>query len=246
VISWEPWDSVPAELGKEKQYAEQPDYSNAAIAAGRQDEYVHMFAKSVAHSGLTVYLRFAHEMNGDWYPWSRNPEGYVLAWRHVHDIFKQEGATNVRWVYSLNPTPYEGETTWSENIKKYWPGPEYVDYVGTTMINFGGIKEKSVEEFAQRVRAMHTIFGKEVFVMEFNSAAQGRLKWFTDLRTWLATDASWIRGVVLSQSTSRGKIQLGSKVGDLSWNVTTDPQTRPVVKALIEDFRKEPGRVPTS
>ena len=246
VVSWEPWKSVPAELGKEAQYADQPAYNNASIAAGNLDDYIRTFARSVARSGLTVYMRYAHEMNGDWYPWSQDPAKYAEAWRHVHDIFREEGATNAKWVYSLNPTPYEGETSWAENMQKYWPGPEYVDYVGTTMINFGGVKEKSVEEFADRVRLMHTVFKKDLLIMELNSAAEGRVKWFTDLRTWLATEATWIRGVVLSQATSRAKIQLGGKVGDLSWNVMTDSATKPVVKAMIEDFTLVRGQVTTN
>ena len=111
-----------------------------------------------------------------------------------------------------------------------------VDYLGSTMINFGGIKQKSVAEFAQRLLLMHQTFEKELIITELNTAAEGRVKWLTDLRTWLVTDATWVRGVVLSQAESRGKTQLGDKVGDLSWNVTTDDQTKPIIKALIEDL----------
>jgi beta-mannanase len=40
------------------------------------------------------YLRFAHEMNGKWQPWSPGVNGntaarYVIAWRHVHHIFRR-------------------------------------------------------------------------------------------------------------------------------------------------------------
>ncbi len=241
VISWEPWKSVPPELGKDAQHAEQTAFSNAAIASGAHDDYIRSFARSVAKSQLTVYMRYAHEMNGDWYPWSREPAMYAQAWRHVHDIFVGEGASNARWVFSLNPTPYEGETSWSANAQAYWPGPQYVDYVGSTMINFGGTKEKSVAEFAERLSLMRELFGKDVLITEANAAAFGRVKWFTDLRTYLMTEAPWIIGVVLSQHVSRGKVQLGRKVGDLAWNVTTDPATRPVIKALIEDLTSAPA-----
>lgn len=236
VVSWEPWASVRPELGKEAQYAEQPTFSNTAIAEGRLDDYIRRFARSVAKAPLTVYMRYAHEMNGDWYPWSRDPAAYVKAWQHVVDIFRAEKATNVRWVFSLNPSPYEELTGWAANAKKYWPGANYVDFVGSTMINFGGTKEKSVAEFATRLKYMHDEFGKDLIITELNTASAGRVKWLADLRTWLVTDATWVRGVVLSQHESRGQAQLGAKVGDLSWSVTEDSETKPIIQGLIKEL----------
>lgn len=236
VVSWEPWKSVAPELGKTAQHADQPDYNGAAIVSGKLDPYIRSFAQSVAKSGLTVYMRFAHEMNGDWYPWSRDPAVYAQAWRHVVDIFRAEKAVNAKWVFSLNPSPYEEAGPWLANANTYWPGAGYVDYLGSTMINFGGIKQKSVAEFAQRLLLMHQTFKKDMIITELNTAAEGRVKWMTDLRTWLITDATWVRGMVLSQAESRGKTQLGDKVGDLSWEVTSDEDTKPIVRALIEDL----------
>src|SRR6185312_9598845 len=40
MVTWEPWDPVPAALGREAQYAVQPAYSNPAIAAGAWDDYI--------------------------------------------------------------------------------------------------------------------------------------------------------------------------------------------------------------
>jgi beta-mannanase len=52
--------------------------------------------------GKPLYLRFAHEMNGNWNSWSPASttigREYAAAWKRVHDIFRKEGATNVRWV----------------------------------------------------------------------------------------------------------------------------------------------------
>jgi beta-mannanase len=49
---------------------------------------------------IKIYL--AHEMNGNWYPWSRDavPNDYILAWRHVHDMFssKNLNSTRLQWV----------------------------------------------------------------------------------------------------------------------------------------------------
>jgi mannan endo-1,4-beta-mannosidase len=237
MVTWEPWEPVSASLGDDARFAEQPAYANAAIAAGRQDAYIRNFARSVAGSGLIVYIRYAHEMNGDWFPWSRDPEGYVLAWRRIVDIFRSVGATNARFVFSVNPSLYQDDRRWRRAAERYWPGEDYVDVLGTTMINFGGDRAYPVAELAERIALARDTFGMdEVMITELNTAAEGRVEWFTDLRTWLATEASWVVGVVLSQARSQGQIQLGGRAGDMLWNVLDDPQTQPVVEAIIEDF----------
>jgi hypothetical protein len=242
IVTWEPWTPVAASRGQAAQFKAQPGYSNQAIAAGKLDGYLTRFARSVAAAkGLTVYIRFGHEMNGDWYPWSHDPAGYVAAWRHVVTLFRAAGATNAKFVFSVNPSPYLPQKGWLANVMRYWPGASYVDQVGATMINFGGLKQKSVAQFAARLATLHATFHKNVMLAEVNTASQGRVRWLTDLRTWVSL-TPWVTGVVWSQdSRSRGATQLGTKVGNLNWNVTDDPQTRPVVQALIHDLQHPAG-----
>lgn len=238
LITWEPWRPTAANLGITAQYNVQPTYTNKAIATGALDDYITRFARSVAAAkGLTVYMRFAHEMNGDWYPWSHDPVGYIAAWRHMVGIFRAVGATNTRFVFSVNPSPYVAEAAWLANIARYWPGPEYVDQIGTTMINFGGRKEASVADFAVRLDALRKVYPKDILLAEVDTAQAGHLKWLTDLRTWVA-ETPWCSGVVWSQTaSSRGAAQLGSQAGDLDWDVTTDMSARPVLQALIHDLQ---------
>lgn len=237
MVTWEPWVSVNASLGKEAQFKKQPEYSNGVVAAGNWDAYIRDFARSVAGCGLIVYMRYAHEMNGDWYPWSRDTADYVAAWRRMVDIFRAEGATNAKFVYSMNPSVWVPPAEFEKPVRDYWPGADYVDFLGSTMINFGKRKSYGVAEFAERLSLMRSYFDKEMIITELNTATEGRLKWMTDLRTWL-TEADWVRGVVLSQGESRGQAQLGDKVGDLSWNVLTDPATQPVIRGIIDDFAR--------
>src|SRR3954471_10381095 len=71
LVSWEPWAPVPAAWGTAQQARPQPGYRNLDIARGAQDRYMLRFARSLARFGGVVDLRFGHEMNGYWYPWSR-------------------------------------------------------------------------------------------------------------------------------------------------------------------------------
>lgn len=241
MVTWEPWAPVPVELGQEAQFADQPEYNNATIVSGARDDYIRAFADSVAASGLTVYIRYAHEMNGVWYPWSRDPDNYVRAWRHIVDIFREAGATNAKFVFSLNPSIWMSDRRWREDARRYWPGADYVDLIGSTMINFGGLKYYEVEEFTDRFALMYEEFHKPLIITEMNTAYDGRVKWLTDLRTWLVTQGSFVTGVVLAQAESRGQVHLGAQVGDLSWNVTSDPETQPVVRGMIEDLERPWG-----
>lgn len=129
MVTWEPWDHAK---GKK-----QPRYALRRIADGKYDCYIERWARDAAAWGKPVYLRFAHEMNGNWYPWSASVNGntsdeYVAAWRHVVDIFRREGATNVYWVWSP-VVAYQGTTPFEE----LYPGDDYVDWVGLGGHNFG-------------------------------------------------------------------------------------------------------------
>jgi len=115
LLAWEPWD--PSALGQ--------------ITSGAQDSYIRSFADSIKQYGGGVTLRFAHEMNGDWYPWGSRPGDYIAAYRHLHDIFAQQGVSNVNWMWCVNVT-WDGN-----NIGQYYPGDDVVDSIGIDGFNYG-------------------------------------------------------------------------------------------------------------
>ena len=102
--------------------------SCAAIAAGQQDAFLQSYAQSVKAFGHPVIISFGHEMNGNWYPWGWThtpPTVFVQAWRHVVDVFRQAGADNATWLWTVNSiNEDEGP------IADYWPGAGYVTWVG--------------------------------------------------------------------------------------------------------------------
>ena len=102
--------------------------SLAAIAAGRDDEYLKSYAGQVRAYGHNVLIGFAAEMNADWDPWGyrhTSPAVFVAAWRHVVTVFRQQGADNVTWVWTVNVTePGTGP------VQDWWPGDSYVTWVG--------------------------------------------------------------------------------------------------------------------
>ena len=114
-----------------------------AINEGHLDYYFSDWARRIKNVNGTVMLRVLHEFNGDWYPWSisnndKNPQLYVKAFRHIRQIFRNEKANNVKFIWCPNSmsTPQE---EWNFIMDAY-PGDEYVDYVGLDVFNGAGQK----------------------------------------------------------------------------------------------------------
>ncbi len=119
----------------------QPRFRLNAISGGSFDAYLRRYARDAKAYGKTVWLRPLHEMNGSWYPWAgtvngNKPADFVGAWRHIHDIFAEEGAGNVKFVWCPNATSVPN--TSANSIPSYWPGSSYVDFMGIDGYNFGG------------------------------------------------------------------------------------------------------------
>ena len=106
--------------------------SLAAIAAGRYDPYLRRFAAEVRALRAPVALSFAHEMNGSWYPWGflhAQPETFVAAWRHVHNVLGAAGARRVIWVWTVAHTAPQAGRLFAP-VGPYWPGAAYVNWIG--------------------------------------------------------------------------------------------------------------------
>jgi hypothetical protein len=189
MVTWEPRHS-PTDPNDTKR-----NYTLAKIVAGNHDAYIRQYARDARAWGKPIYLRFAHEMNGNWYPWSSGVNGntsaeYVAAWRHVHDIFRQEGATNVKWVWAPNVS-YPGTTPYAQ----LYPGDAYVDWVGLDGYNWGATSTSSWTSFynifGSSYAEMAALTSKPMMIAETASAEQGGDK------------AAWIRQGLLTDVPSR-------------------------------------------
>ncbi len=178
VLAWEPWDwDLP--LGQD-----QSEYSLAAIAAGRHDPYVREWARAAAASGVTILLRFAPEMNGTWHAWSIHDTArdFRNAWRHVHRLLRNEGAHNVRWVFNPNVS-FEGSTP----IASFWPGRDYVDWLGVDGYNWYGVTpgrtyQTVTEVFAPTIRELRRLAPLlPLMIAECAAGPKAKDRWLPDL-----------------------------------------------------------------
>jgi hypothetical protein len=240
LITWEPWCPTPRGLPARQEGARQPAFSNAAIAAGRLDSYIRSYADAVRDSGITVYIRYAHEMNGNWYPWRWNPRIYVKAWRHVVTIFREQHATNARFVWA--GLWRAGQVTAPEirHLLAYWPGRSYVDDIGTTAINFGGDHLHPVKDLEPILAAMHRRLNLPVLLTEVNTEYAGRVAWIDSLAVYAAS-TPWLTGIVWCQLPSYGAASRMT-TGNMNWQAATDSGgSKAALRALAATMNK-PGQ----
>lgn len=79
-------------------------------------------------TGRNMFLRFAPEMNGNWMGYSGNPTAFITLWKRVYAAINK-AAPAVAIVWSPNPDTAQGLFPYAP----YWPGPEYVDWVGQSL-----------------------------------------------------------------------------------------------------------------
>ncbi len=104
------------------------DANIKAIADGVYDGYLRSYANSVRAFGRAVVIGFGQEMNADWYPWGYThvaPAVFINAWRHLVTIFRNQGADNVTWLWTL-----QADQPGTGPIASWWPGAAYVTWVG--------------------------------------------------------------------------------------------------------------------
>ncbi|MEV7635465.1 glycosyl hydrolase [Pseudarthrobacter enclensis] len=186
LVTWEPWAWGGG--------VSQPAYSLDRITAGDFDAHIAQWGQALAAWGYPVRLRFAHEMNGDWYPWAESVNGnqpgdYAQAWRHVHDVVEAQGASNVSWVWSPN-VPYWGST----DLAGLYPGAGYVDIVALDGYNWGTSASWSgwvspQDLFAPGIAELRELApGTPILIAETASSEAGgdKAAWNTQLISYLA------------------------------------------------------------
>lgn len=203
MITWEPWTSSGNGI------------SLWAIANGSYDAYVRPAARAAASWGRPLMLRFAQEMNGTWFPWSdgaggNTPRAFKAAWRHLVRIFREEGARNVKWVW----TPY-AEIGGRLGFVRFFPGGRWVDWAGLDGINWGGsLGWRSFKEiFARSYHKLLRLTSRPLILAEVGCGEVGGRKaaWVSTMMTRQLPRMPHVRAVVFwSAADYRGDFRVDS------------------------------------
>ena len=236
MITWEPWVvDFDAHLRTNLPPVDEREYGAlAAIAKGQYDFYLVPWARAAASYKKPLLIRFAHEMNDPYrYPWGpqngNRPEDFVAAWRHVHLIFEKMGAANVIWVWSPHVS-----MPWFEY---YYPGPEYVDGIGTGVLNYGTIASWSrwwsFHQILEKAYPKMLALKKPIMICEFGTIAQGGdvAEWYRQAFYHLShTYNRGVRAIVFFNQPLDATL---SPQYPLNWSVTQSAKATDVVAKEI-------------
>lgn len=245
-ITWEPYDPHGPTI-------DQPTYRLSRIINGSFNAYIDGWANGLKGYRKPVFLSFAHEMNGGWFPWGAGVNGnkpgeYIDAWRHIHDRFASRGATNVRWIW--NPNVVFPDIPAS--LADVYPGNGYVDWFGMNGYNWGtsvfrescscrSSWETFDEVFAETYRQLVNLGNKPIVIGETASSEEGgkKRRWIKDafLREIPGNyprirAVTWFNEVATGLDTVKpGVVKPTAKV---DWRVTSSAKSRKAFAAAVK------------
>jgi hypothetical protein len=112
----------------------------ADIVNGSSDDRIRDRATGLRDLDVPVLLRWFYEMDDPVWQGEEieSPSQYVTAWRRMHDIFVEEEATNVQWVWCPNAWGFTDGTA-----DTFYPGDDYVDWLCADGYNWAPVRPGS-------------------------------------------------------------------------------------------------------
>jgi hypothetical protein len=139
------------------------DATIADIPKGTYDDYLRSYAASVRNFRHNVVIGFGQEVNASWYSWGYGhvpASTFVAAWRHIVTLFRDEGAQNVTWLWTIQ---VDGPGTGP--IASWWPGASYVDWVGLDGFLYRPT-DTFTSVFGKTINQVQTLTGKPILLSE--------------------------------------------------------------------------------
>lgn len=168
---------------------------NFDLIDGLYDDYLRRFAQAAKAFGHPFIFRLNNEMNSTWVRYSGiallcDPDVYTKVWRHIYDIFEEEGVRNAIWVFNPNDVDYP-PLKWNSQVS-YYPGNKYVQMIGLTGYNTGtyyknqtGERWRSFTEIYDPLNEKYSRFYGQFpwMITEFACSSVGgdKGKWITDM-----------------------------------------------------------------
>ncbi len=139
----------------------EPHGGLASVTDAAAEDLADALAGYWERDGVATYVRFAHEMNGSWYPWSQQPAAYVAAFGRVaRAVHARAPASAMIWApnqgngYPFRGGPFEAAPGSPEVAEldtdgdgalsaaddpyvPYYPGDDAVDWVGMSLYHWG-------------------------------------------------------------------------------------------------------------
>jgi len=204
---------------------QQPEFNADSINQGNWDQYIKAFAEQAKVYGGPVILIPFEEMNGNWSPWSgtengNTPAKIIEAYRHIRGLFN--GVDNVKFGWTVNAISVPDT---SDNvIEAYYPGDQYVDYVGMDGFNFGDPWQNFEQIFSKGLDTISK-YNKPIYIFSM-ACAEGDEK------------AAWIEDAIETQIPKYPQIKgwvWFNENKEKNWLINSDQNSLEAFKESIND-----------
>ena len=127
------------------------------LLAGEYDEHIQHLSGLFGYVEGTVYLRIGYEFDGNWNEGLQDTERFIEVWRYIVNMYREQGITNVEYVWQPSTTPFnqirdEGK---QDDIRDWYPGDDYVDWMGMSWFN--NPDEQSTYEHGFELRTLRAL-----------------------------------------------------------------------------------------
>jgi hypothetical protein len=219
----------------DKQYGRTPLVSWKApdvrkINSGSQDSWIKHEATALHDYGRPVLLAWGWEMDLRT-ELSRNPRAFKHAWIHLHNLFKKQNATNVRWVWCPASSGFA-----TGEAQRWYPGNAYVDWLCADGFNWGTATNDQWRSFQEVFSAFYSWAkhrDKPLIIGE-TACMEGRrywkARWITNARETMKKSMPRIKAFVYFHSKTTA-----FHGGLYDWRVTTSRSALKSFKRLAHD-----------
>ncbi len=225
MVTWEPWLNAFSQW-----HGQKPQGALRIIADGAVDDYIRQWAREAVRFGSPLFLRPAHEPTNPWYAWAESygntASDQRAFWQHVRQIFRDEGARNVQFVW----TPYGLE-------ELSWFPAGNADWIGFDIFNFGSLSEQGVWlDFYSITKLFYDTYkdlGVPLMIAETATASAGGNKtdWIRDMFLSLSRgNFPEIKAVILFDHP-RGQTETGLP---LDWSFAETPEALQLLRETPE------------
>lgn len=207
------------------------------------------WAERIKAYGAPMYFTYNHEPESSVsHPMGEDFE-FIAAWRRVHEVFAEQGVTNVKWMWIMTDYAFMVGPTARNYGPKWYPGDAYVDAMAVDAYNWHncriGVSNrwKTLEEIIRPFRdfgALHP--DEELWLAEYASTEDpdqpGRkAAWYAEAQA-LFKRADHAQFVGVSQFDVKGQ-------GSCQWYYDSSPSALAAYQTWGDDpFWGGPGLIP--
>ncbi len=172
----------------EEQFIQEKNFTMERIINGKFDNELRVWAREAKIDNIPLLIDFAVEPNGDWFSWSGifngkdtkdrygdreyydGAERYRDAYRHIIDIFREERVTHITWFFHADIYSMP-KAEWNR-AKLYYPGDNYIDWIGVSIYGPQHPKEEYWESMSEILQERATTIteisdSKPIALLEF-------------------------------------------------------------------------------